>query len=92
MRVAKVIGPVVATVKHRDYIGKKLFLVQGVSPSEPEEFLAVDVVQAGVGDIVLTVSEGNSARQIMKVPLDGRLAIRSVIVGIIDEINLEYKE
>jgi ethanolamine utilization protein EutN len=46
--------------------------------------LAVDVVDAGVGDRVLVVDEGNSAAQVLRRP---RGAIRTVVVGVIDEIE-----
>ena len=46
--------------------------------------LAVDVVDAGVGDRVLVVDEGNSAAQVLRRP---RGAIRTVVVGVIDDIE-----
>lgn len=89
MTLARVIGTVVSTVKHPDYRGLKLFVVQPVNESlrdsEPS-FLAVDVVQAGVGDLVLVISEGNGARQIFQKPV---LPIRSVIVGVVDEVHVD---
>ena len=44
----------------------------------------MDVVQAGVGDVVLVLDEGNGARQIIGKEPDG--AIRAVIVGVVDEV------
>lgn len=89
MTLARVIGTVVSTVKHPDYRGLKLFVVQPVDDSlhdsEPS-FLAVDVVQAGVGDLVLVIREGNGARQIFGKAI---LPIRSVIVGVVDEVHVE---
>lgn len=89
MTLARVIGTVVSTVKHPDYRGLKLFVVQPVDEdgrdSEPS-FLAVDVVQAGVGDLVLVIREGNGARQIFGKPI---LPIRSVIVGVVDEVHVD---
>ncbi len=89
MTLARVIGTVVSTVKHPDYRGLKLFVVQPVDEtgqaSEPS-FLAVDVVQAGVGDLVLVISEGNGARQIFGKPI---LPIRSVVVGVVDEVHVD---
>jgi microcompartment protein CcmK/EutM len=44
------------------------------------------MVQAGVGDLVLVLDEGNSARQVVdREPLG---AIRAVIVGIVDQITI----
>ena len=48
--------------------------------------IAVDVVQAGVGDVVLVLDEGNSARQLIGKEPEG--AIRAVIVGIVDQVSL----
>ena len=87
MTLARVLGTVVSTVKHPKYKGLKLYVVQPVDdedrPSEPS-FLAVDVVQSGVGDLVLVISEGNGARQIFHEPV---LPIRSVIVGVVDQVD-----
>ena len=76
-----------ATVKTPSHHGLKLMVVQtvdakGIPHSDP--FIAVDCAQAGVGDYVLIVEEGGSAREAMNRP-DG--AVDAVIVGIIDEFN-----
>lgn len=88
MTLCRVLGTVVSTVKHPDYKGLKLYVVQPVDEKgRPlgDSFLAVDVVQAGVSDLVLVISEGNGARQIFKKPI---LPIRSVIVGVVDEVDV----
>jgi len=85
--LARVIGTVVSTVKHGKYHGLKLLLVQPVDDEDrpiDSSYLAVDVVQAGVGDLVMVINEGNGARQIFNEPV---LPIRSVIVGIVDEVH-----
>jgi len=48
--------------------------------------IAIDVVDAGMGDTVLILDEGNSARQIL-----GRDwgAIRAVVVGVVDELVID---
>ncbi|MBM4388815.1 MAG: EutN/CcmL family microcompartment protein [Deltaproteobacteria bacterium] len=92
MHIAKVIGTVVSTVKHPKYKGLKLLIVQPVDQNGREteqSFLAVDVVQAGVGDTVLVIREGNGARQIFREPV---LPIRSVIVGIVDRIDVQESQ
>ena len=50
----------------------------------------MDVAQAGVGDVVLVLDEGNSSRQILDREPDG--AIRAVIAGVVDEINLDLSK
>jgi microcompartment protein CcmK/EutM len=47
--------------------------------------IAVDVAQAGPGDTVLVIDEGNGARQILG--LDPG-AVRAVIVGVVDEVSV----
>lgn len=89
MKICRVLGTVVATAKHPAYAGHKLLVVQPEDergePAGPSS-LAVDVVQAGVGDRVLVMSEGNGVRQILK---QDALPIRSLVVGIVDGIALE---
>ena len=85
MHVARVIGEVVATIKHRDLAGRKLLLVQPVTPEDGPTgkiAIAVDTVQAGPGDLVLVNDEGNGAAQALQQP---RGAVRTVIVGVVDE-------
>ncbi|MFC2030715.1 EutN/CcmL family microcompartment protein [Chloroflexota bacterium] len=56
------------------------------APSTEDYDIAVDMVQAGVGDLVIVLDEGNSARQILdREPLG---AIRALVVGIVDEITI----
>lgn len=87
MRLARVIGTVVATVKHPAFAGQKLMLCQPLrSDGRPEgaQVIAVDRVQAGPGDAVLILSEGNGIRQLFGVKT---LPIRSAIVGIVDHVS-----
>ena len=55
-----------------------------------DAFLAVDHAQAGIGDRVLVNQEGNGSRQILGTSEETRrkLPIRSVIVGIVDEVSV----
>ncbi len=87
MKVCRVIGTVVATAHHPSYDGHKVLLVRPEGPDgEPAGagFVAVDHVQAGAGDRVLVLTEGNGVRQIL-----GKDAgpIRSIIVGVVDEVD-----
>ena len=89
MRLCRVKGTVVSTVKQPCYEGRKLLVVQPVNERGEEQghsFLAVDRVQAGEGDLVLVNSEGNGARQL--IPIE-KLPIRSLILGIVDEVAVE---
>ena len=90
MKLCRVVGTMVSTVKHAAYDGHKVLLCQPVDESGAEAgevLLAVDRVQAGVGDLVLVNQEGNGARQILGT-IDGKLPIRSVIVGVVDDVQV----
>ena len=86
MFLGRVVGDVVATIKHRELAHRKLLLVQpltGDGKPAGRPAIAVDAVDAGVGDQVLVVDEGNSAAQVLGRP---RGPIRTVVVGVVDEI------
>ena len=89
MILCKVIGNAVASIKHPVYVGKKIMVVQPVdtdgSTPNGREFLAIDSVQAGPGDLVLAAREGNTARQILGTDTD---PLHAVIVGIVDAIQI----
>jgi len=89
MYIGKVIGTVVSTIKISHLEGRKLLLVDQVDLHGQETGyydVAVDVAQAGPGDTVLVIDEGNGARQILG--LDPG-AVRAVIVGVVDEVTME---
>ncbi len=89
MYIGRVSGTVVATIKDELFEGHKLLLVDKLNLTgepTPKYDVAVDMVQAGVGDLVLVLDEGNSARQILDREPMG--AIRAVIVGIVDEVTV----
>ena len=90
MKLGRVLGSVVSTVKHPTYVGKKLLCVQPTDAwgaDEGEALLAVDAVQAGVGDRVLVMSEGSGARQVLGGE-QNQTPIRSVIVAIVDDVQV----
>ena len=89
MFIARVIGEVVATVKHDALKGMKLLVIERLTEDrEPtgNSQLAVDSVDAGEGDTVLVLDEGSSAGLVTK--LDNP-PIRTVIVGVVDSIDIE---
>lgn len=87
MFLARVIGDVVATIKHGDLRDRQLLLVEPETPDgrpSGKVTIAVDAAQAGPGDRVLVADEGNSAAQVLRRP---RGAVRTVIVGVVDEVT-----
>lgn len=89
MYLAQVVGKIVATIKHSDLHGKKILMVKPLDLSlapTGKTVLAVDSVDAGAGDVVLVSDEGNAASQILQM---ARGPIRTVIVGVVDNIDME---
>lgn len=87
MFLGRVIGEVVSTAKHAALRGRKILVVDMLSPDRRplgESVLAVDSVDAGVGDFVLVVDEGSSAALVTGLPDP---PIRTVIVGVVDEVD-----
>ena len=84
MKVGRVVGTVVSTISNEIFENRKLLVCDVFDAAgEPEGYtIAVDVVDAGAGETVLILDEGNSARQIL-----GREwgAIRAVVVGVVDD-------
>jgi ethanolamine utilization protein EutN len=89
--IGRVTGEIHSTINHPFYNSKKLLVVEKTDPSgKPtgEYVIAVDVVDAGFGERVLVLDEGNGARQVFD---SADAPVRSVVVGIIDEIRLEIQ-
>ncbi|MCA9242353.1 MAG: EutN/CcmL family microcompartment protein [Phycisphaerales bacterium] len=88
MILGRVSGEVVATIKHGFYVGHRLLMVDRLNPDGSAGkgyVVAIANVEAGVGDTVLVVDEGNSARSIVG---DPAAPLRSVIVGVVDEATI----
>ena len=88
MQIGLIKGSVTATVKHSVFQGEKLLVVQPLHPSlkpKGKSLVAIDRVQAGRGDTVLYVDEGNSARTVLE---NDKAPVRSVIIGIVDKVDL----
>jgi ethanolamine utilization protein EutN len=84
----RVVGPLWASVKHPAYNGRTLFVVQPIDETGKDagtSFVAIDSVQAGAGDKVIVLTEGNGVRQILK--MGDIVPIRSIIVGIVDHVE-----
>ena len=89
MQIARVVGTVVATQKHRKFEGAKLLLVQPLNLDDTPRgtvMLAVDGVGAGVDEKVLVVMEGRAAGEAL-----GRKAapVDAAVVGIIDTVTID---
>lgn len=87
MIIARVVGNVVASQKQQSHEGKKILLVQPLDLDDHpvgDAFVALDAVDAGVGDRVLAVQEGFSAMTSVghiESPID------AAVIGIIDLVE-----
>ena len=88
MLVGKVIGDVVATRKHSSHAGQKILYIQileldGAERGNP--ILALDAVDAGIGDRVLVTTDGWAAMTAVGRTLS---PIDMAVVGVIDHLEL----
>jgi microcompartment protein CcmK/EutM len=88
MLIARVIGTTVSTVKDEKLTGRKLLVLRqtdehGSPAGKP--YVAVDTVDAGVGDLVLTCA-GSSARQ---TAITKDCPVDAVIMGVIDTLEVD---
>lgn len=88
MKVGKVVGTVVSTISTPLLEEHRLLLcdIQDYEGSPAGDTICIDVVDAGMGETVLILDEGNSARQILGLDTG---AIRAVIVGVVDELVVD---
>jgi ethanolamine utilization protein EutN len=88
MLIGRVVGELVATRKHPSHEGRKLLLVQPLNldgSCRGDALVALDAVDAGVGDKVLVATEGFSAMTAVgrtQSPID------MAVIGFIDHIEL----
>jgi ethanolamine utilization protein EutN len=88
MLIARVIGELVSTQKHESHEGRKILMVQPLNldgTDRGDAVVALDAVDAGVGDKVLLVTEGFSAMTSVGRP---QSPIDMAVVGFIDRIDI----
>jgi microcompartment protein CcmK/EutM len=89
MQIARVVGTVVSTKKHRNFESAKLLLVQPLTLDDQPHgatLLAVDAVGAGVYEKVLVVIEGRAAGEAV-----GRKGtpVDAAVIGIVDAVDIQ---
>ncbi len=90
MLIARVIGTTVSTIKDEKLSGRKLLILRQTDETgEPSgrPYVAVDTVDAGIGDLVLTAA-GSSARQ---TDITKDTPVDAVIMSIIDSLEVDGK-
>jgi len=88
MHLARVIGNVTATRKYPSLKGEKMLIVQLVEHTGSEDgspLVAIDTVQAGVGDFVYLVT-GREAAMALREPF---APVDAAITGVVDETNVD---
>jgi microcompartment protein CcmK/EutM len=88
MLIARVIGDIVATQKDPSHNARKILLVQPLNldgSDRGEAVIALDAVDAGIGERVLLSAEGFSAMTAVGRP---NSPIDTAVIGIIDEVTL----
>lgn len=90
MELAKVIGTVVATVKHESLVGVRLLLIQpqdeqGTPVGDP--ICAADPLQAGPGDLV----EWTTGREAALALPDTFSPVDAAVVSIVDRVDADRK-
>jgi ethanolamine utilization protein EutN len=88
MLIARVVGEIVSTHKHRSHEGRSLLLVQPLNldgSNRGDAVVALDAVGAGIGDRVLLATDGYSAMTSvgkLQAPID------MAVIGFIDTVDL----
>ena len=85
MKIARVAGTVVSTIQAPVFAGRRLLLCDVLDlEGRPggSSLIAIDTVDAGPGETVLLLDEGNSARQVLG---QSPAPVRTLVVGVVDE-------
>lgn len=92
MILAKVKGNLVSTQKNSYLIEQKLLLVHPIDLNDNyignNDVVAIDVVDAGIGDTVLLVQEGKAVQQILE---HKNAPVHSIVVAVVDSIDVNEK-
>jgi microcompartment protein CcmK/EutM len=89
MILGRITGSIVSTIHHPIVNGRKLLVAERLDAAGRPTggyLIAIDAIGAGRGETVLIIDEGTGARQILD---KDNAPVRSVVVGIVDEVTLE---
>lgn len=89
MTLCRVVGSVVAPVQNPHLSAHKLLVCQPVDLEDRAvgaSFVAIDRVQAGVGDLVLTNKEGGGARIVLR---DEATPVQQMVVAVVDDLHVD---
>lgn len=92
MFLAKIKGNLVSTHKNEYLKGHKLLIVQAIDFDGnfigSSEYIALDLIDAGIGDTVLVAREGDAVQQILG---HGNAPVNTMIIAIVDDVDLAEK-
>jgi ethanolamine utilization protein EutN len=90
MFLAKIKGNLVSTQKNKELIGHKLQIIHPIDLEGnfigEKDSVAIDLVDAGVGDTVLALKEGAAVQQILG---HKRAPVNTMIVAVVDDIDVQ---
>ncbi|HUV26795.1 MAG TPA: EutN/CcmL family microcompartment protein [Anaerolineales bacterium] len=88
MKIARVIGTTIATIKDPKIEGSKLLILRETDETGEligKSYVAVDLVDAGVNDLVLS-GHGSSARQTYQTK---ECPVDAVVMAVIDHLEVD---
>jgi carbon dioxide concentrating mechanism protein CcmL len=90
MYLAKICGNVVSTQKNQFLKGQKLLLVRKIDLNgnyiSNKDEIALDIVDSGIGDVVLVVKEGAAIQQILG---HSNSPVNIMIIAVVDNISID---
>ncbi len=89
MKIGRVVGTVTSTINSPVFDNRKLLLCDLLGSDGQASggyTIAVDAIDAGAGEVVLILDEGNGARQIVQ---QDPAPIRAMVVGVVDEMVVD---
>lgn len=89
MFIAKVKGNIVSTKKNLNLISHKLLIVHAIDYNNnfigDKDIIALDLIDSGIGDIVIVVQEGDAVQQVLGNKVT---PVNTMIIGIVDNIEI----
>ena len=89
MKIARIIGSTISTIKNRRIMNTKLLICQETDAFGKKDlgtsYVAIDLVDAGIGDLVLTC-HGSAARQ---TPVTKETPTDAVIMAVLDHLEVD---
>ena len=90
MILAKIKGNVVSTQKNKHLNSHKLLVAHAIDLEGnfigDNDMIALDLIDAGIGDTVLVVKEGAAVKQILG---HGNAPVNMMVVAVVDDISIE---